>query len=97
MKVRFLIPARRELADAFRYYESKQPGLGESFRDAAWDAVQRIRRLPTACPTLGGAIRRCRLRRFPYAIIYAASDTEIIIIAVAHLRRRPGYWRGRSD
>lgn len=52
MNVRFLIPARRELADAFRYYESEQPGLGESLRDAAWDAVQRVRRLPNAYPTL---------------------------------------------
>jgi plasmid stabilization system protein ParE len=97
LNVRFLIPARRELTDAFRYYESKHPGLGESFRDAAWDAVQRVRRLPNAYPNLGGAIRRCHLRRFPYAIIFAVADTEIVIIAVAHLRRRPGYWRGRFE
>jgi hypothetical protein len=97
LNVRFLIPGRRELADAFRHYESKQPGLGESFRDAAWDAVQRIKRLPNAYATSGGAIRRCHLRRFPYAITDAAADTEIVIIAVAHLRRKPGYWRGRLD
>lgn len=50
--------------------------------------MQRVRRLPNAYPTLGGAIRRCHLRRFPYAILFAVADTEIVIIAVAHLRAR---------
>jgi hypothetical protein len=40
--------------------------------------------------------RRILLDRFPYSVIYRASADEILIIAVAHLRRRPGYWRHRK-
>jgi hypothetical protein len=44
---------------------------------------------------LGGETRRCLLRRFPYGLIYALDQDDILILAVAHTRREPGYWRDR--
>jgi hypothetical protein len=89
-----LRPARRELREAVRYYNALLPRLGEEFRDEAGEAVRRITELPLAWHPLGGAIRRCQMQRFPYAIIYEPS--EIVIIAVAHLHREPEYWRSRA-
>ena len=95
MKTRFLLPARRELNEAVRYYNLQRGDLGESFRDEAWEAVRRIREFPLAWHLLGGAIRRCQMERFPYGIIYEPSEVEIVLIAVAHLHRNPEYWRSR--
>jgi hypothetical protein len=71
--------------------------LGEEFRDEAWETVRRIKKFPEAWHLLGGSIRRCQMQRFPYGIIYEASGDEIVIIAIAHLHRKPEYWRLRLE
>jgi hypothetical protein len=40
-------------------------------------------------------VRRFLVRRFPFGVLYQVADDEVFIVAVAHLRRRPSYWRGR--
>jgi len=97
LRIRFLIPARRELKDAIGYYNAQRPRLGDEFRDEAWDTIQRIRKFPEAWHPLSSEIRRCQMNRFPYGLIYVASEAEILVIAVAHLHRAPEYWRSRSD
>lgn len=42
-------------------------------------------------------IRRRRIERFPYAIVFVESADEYVVVAVMHLRRRPGYWLSRTD
>jgi hypothetical protein len=54
-----------------------------------------LEQYPRAWHPLGGGIRRCRLSRFPYAVIYAPEPEEILVIAIMHMHRRPGYWRDR--
>ncbi len=69
---------------------------------AAVDAgIQRILRDPkrfslleTLPPEEG--VRRLLLKRFPFSIVYEIGDEEVQILAVAHGRRRPGYWKGRG-
>ena len=95
--MRFLSPARRELHETVRYYNTQLVRLGDEFRDEAQETIRRIKELPEAWHPLGGSIRRCQMRRFPYGIIYEASGDEIVIIAVAHLHRKPEYWRKRVD
>lgn len=97
MKTRFLLPARRELRETVRYYHTQLPRLGEEFRDEAWETVRRIKEFPLAWHPLGDTIRRCQMRRFPYGIIYEASEDDIVIIAIAHLHRKPEYWRPRVE
>jgi toxin ParE2 len=97
LKIRFLIPARRELKDAVLYYNAQRPHLGNEFRDEVWDTIQRINKFPEAWHPLSASIRRCQMNRFPYGLIYVASENEILIIAVAHLHRAPEYWRSRAD
>jgi plasmid stabilization system protein ParE len=50
---------------------------------------------PKLGPLWRGTIRRMPLRRFPYSVIYQVRGDEIRVVALAHQRRKPGYWRGR--
>ena len=89
--------ARIELLEAFRYYEGQKAGLGRSFAQEVNQAVKGIVAHPLACPKHLARTRRCRLHRFKYGIVYRVRETEIRILAVMHLHRRPGYWRGRGE
>lgn len=95
MNVALLELAQRELDEAASYYDSQPPGLGDAFVLETVAAIDRIRRFPEAWHPLGDEIRRCRLRRFPYGVIYAKDESGILILAVAHMHREPGYWRDR--
>jgi plasmid stabilization system protein ParE len=69
------------------------PGLGFEFARAVDSAVAQAMRMPLAHPRIGTAFRHVVLRRFPYSIIYHATDTELIVVSCFHHRRRPGSWR----
>ena len=88
--------AEIELYEAAHFYENRAAGLGSEFLDEVDRGIATILQSPTRWPDEGGGIRRCRLHRFPYALFYrTTSPDEIEIVAVANLRRRPGYWRNR--
>ena len=95
MTVRVLEVAQQELDEAIAYYNSQAPGLGDAFLLEAVATIDRIRRFPQAWHPLGESTRRCRLRRFPYGLIYHEDKGEVLIVAVAHSHRRPDYWRDR--
>ena len=95
MSLRVLEIAQLELDEAISYYNAQKPGLGDAFLLEAVAAIERIRKFPDAWHPLGPSLRRCRLRRFPYGLIYASNANEILIVAIAHAHRRPDYWRDR--
>lgn len=95
MNIRFLEVAELELDEAASYYNQQSPGLGDAFVLEVVSAIDRIRRFPNAWHPMGEETRRCRLRRFPYGLIYALEGDEILVVAVAHGQREPGYWRDR--
>jgi hypothetical protein len=70
-------------------------GLGDAFLIEVLDVADRIARFPEAWHPLGEGVRRCRLRRFPYGLIYTVDNGGILVLAVVHLHRRPDYWRDR--
>jgi len=96
VKIRFLSVARRELDDAFAWYESQSAGLGCEFLDELDRAVRRIRSYPNSCVELTLGLRRALLSRFPYGLIYGQEPDSIVVVAVAHLHREPRYWIDRS-
>ncbi|MCC6947741.1 MAG: type II toxin-antitoxin system RelE/ParE family toxin [Bradyrhizobiaceae bacterium] len=95
MTIRFLEVAEIELDQAIRWYEAQAPGLGNTFLIEILSATDRISQYPEAWQPLGQDIHRCRLSRFPYGLIYAIEDGNILILAVAHLHREPDFWRDR--
>ncbi len=93
--VRFLRPAEFEMLDAARYYELRQHGLGADFLDEIDSALADIQANPGHCPIGKHSIRKKVLSRFSYVLLYREDQAEIIIQAVMHTSRRPGYWYGR--
>lgn len=91
MNIRFLAPAQRELDDAVEWYNRQAVGLGQEFLDELDRAVRRAVAFPMSYPEIEPRIRRCRLARFPYALIYGLDDETLIVLAIAHLHRRPRY------
>ena len=95
MKYLLTAPAARELEDAIEYYESERPGLGGEFSREFEEAIHHVLAYPNASPRATLRTRRHRVARFPYQVIFEVRPEVVIVHAVAHLRRRPLYWRGR--
>lgn len=95
MRVVFRPAARKELLDARTWYEARATGLGLEFARAVDVAIEQVRRTPLAYPALDGEFRHIYLRRFPYSIIYHVSETELVVLACFHHRRKPRSWQNR--
>ena len=95
MEVRLLDVAEQELKEAVEYYNIESPGLGDQFLLEVLTAFERINQFPQAWHPYTENSRRCQTRRFPYGIVYQILESEILVVAVAHMHRRPGYWRDR--
>lgn len=94
---RFLLPAEEEMTEVSRFYEATSTGLGIDFLDDLQRALNSVRESPLLGPEVGGRFRRVLLHRFPFSIIYPIEADAILVVAVAHQRRRPDYWRHRLD
>ena len=92
----FLDEAREEMLEAAEYYESKAAGLGADFVSEVRRATQQVFSFPDAGSLVDAETRRCMVRRFPFGILYRIEPEQIVVVAVMHLRRRPGYWRDRT-
>ena len=95
MQVKFATVAEGELDDAILYYEATVEGLGTRFRNEVERAAIQLGRMPMLWPEVWPTIRRCLLSRFPYALIYAIEADYVLVLAVAHQHRKPGYWQDR--
>jgi len=94
-QVRFLRAAQAEADEAVAYFDEQRQGLGDRFEQELTDAVEILKEYPRSGKPLTKLVRKLRLRTFRYNLVYVASDSEIVIVAVAHHRRRPGYWQSR--
>lgn len=88
--------ADAELEDAALFYESRLRGLGKSFSAEVERTIRLIREFPDAGSPIGPKRKRVLVDRFPYSIVYRRDPDSVVILAVAHQRRRPGYWRHRK-
>jgi toxin ParE1/3/4 len=88
--------ADHELTVTALYYETRVPGLGRSFTDAVERAVSLIREYPDLGLSVGHGARRILVHGFPYAVIYRVEYDGLRVVAVAHVRQRPGHWRNRE-
>jgi len=102
VNVRALPEADTEALDAALWYDEQRFGLGDDFLSERERAIERLEENPRGSPRLEyydgpHEIRRVLMRRFPYAVIYQCRPDELLIVAVAHLKRRPLYWLGRIE
>lgn len=97
MKLRFAAAAQRELNDAAIWLELQESGLGERFLLEIAQARRLILEYPYAWHPMGKTLRRCHLKRFRYGLIYRVNGEVIEVVAVAHDRQKPEYWRDRKN
>src|ERR1700736_1715735 len=85
--------AAAEQRRARRHYENERSGLGRRFVEAIDRAVHGIEHGPESFPLFQGKFRWSRVRRFSYILYFQIlSANQVLVLAVAHSRRRPGYW-----
>jgi plasmid stabilization system protein ParE len=98
-KVRALEEAQAEYLDRLRHYRASGRELARDFRTQFREQLAQARRFPESFPRVQRVasfnVRRFLLDRFEHAVVYVLLDEEIVIIAVHHQRRRPGYWKPR--
>jgi plasmid stabilization system protein ParE len=95
MRVHFHPAAYEELREAVAYYNTQGGRLSHAFAVEVERTLERILLYPHAWARSTPRARRCLLRRFPYAIVYQLRAGTVLVVAVMHLRRKPGYWQGR--
>ncbi|HEY4239314.1 MAG TPA: type II toxin-antitoxin system RelE/ParE family toxin [Kofleriaceae bacterium] len=95
--IRLRPAAAKELAADVRYYDRAYPGRGQRFLLAVEKTLDRIDAAPLRPPILiAPDIRSAKVERFPYRVVYLVIDDVIDVVAVAHAKRRPMYWRRRT-
>ena len=99
-RVHFEEEADAEYGQAGRWYEGRRAGLGIEFFDAVDVAIRQIvdfPRLGVSVPRVPRElpVRRLAVARFPYHVVYLETSDSVRVLAVAHDRRQPGYWKSR--
>jgi toxin ParE1/3/4 len=95
MRIEFHPGARLDYRDAIGFYNAARPDLGAEFTREIEQIIRNISTTPDRWRILKSNVRRCLARRFPYAVLYLIEDDYVMIIAVMHCSRKPGYWHNR--
>lgn len=93
----YLAQAVAEAEEAARWYAERSPTAATRFSLELDAAEAAIMDRPDAWPAAEGKNRRYLLRRFPFSVLYRVEESRIVIVAVAHARRRPNYWKHRKQ
>jgi plasmid stabilization system protein ParE len=88
--------AQAEFDEAFDWYEQQRAGLGPQFAASVQDTLDRLAVMPQVHSPVFKDLRRAGVRRFPYAIYYRIEATQVVVIAVFHMKRDPKIWQGRA-
>ena len=95
MSARLHSEAKEEIHAAIRFYELNQPGLGAEFFYALEQAFSQIEQQPQLWKPDAQGRRQFLMKRFPFKLIYKYQEGSLFILAVAHMARRPGFWKSR--
>lgn len=95
MRYGFHPEALEEYEQAALYYADREPGLELSFVEAIEECIQRILDAPARWRVIDEDVRRCLTRVFPYGILYTVEPDYVLIVALMHCSREPGYWKQR--
>lgn len=95
VKVRFYGRATSELEEALAWYAVRSASAEREFADAFESGLLSILDAPYRFASVSPTHRACRVKKFPYQIIYRVDGDIFTVVAVAHTSRRPGYWKRR--
>ena len=97
-RLRVVAEAEEEVAQAAEWYEARRSGLGVELVVEVDRAFEALAAAPLSCPLWRDdhPYRRRVLSRFPFGVFYRFEGAEVVVLAVAHTRRKPGYWMDRT-
>ena len=93
--IRFSSEAFAEAEAAQQWYVERSQPAGEAFLEELSHAVERVSESPGQWPQYVEGTRRYVFHRFPFSLVYREIGNDIVIVAVAHGKRKPGYWKNR--
>ena len=97
LELEYLDEALDEAEQAARWYAERSPTAAAAFAEELDVAAAAIEQTPGTWPAHDHGTRRFLLRRFPYSVVYRVEPTRIVVVAIAHAHRRPGYWTPRLE
>lgn len=95
--VRFLEEAQQDLLEQVAFYEDRQRGLGDRFRESVRASLTVAATNPRSGSPWKRRTRRVFTKGFPFSLVYRVEAMEVVVLAVAHFKRRPTFWRCRGD
>jgi len=95
LPVDYLPGARRDFDDSFDWYSERSVQAAVGFGNAIDAALAAVAANPERFAAVDDLHRECPVRRYPFRIVYRVAENRILVVAVAHAKRRPGYWRDR--
>ncbi len=96
IEVAFHPEATSEYVASYIWYHERGPHLAEAFEHEVERGLRLITDAPERWPVYIAGYRRMLVRRFPFTIIYKHTSTTITVMALAHEKRKPGYWKKRE-
>jgi plasmid stabilization system protein ParE len=87
--------ARADFDESFDWYRSRSARAAIGFLLAVDDAIEKIVADSNRFPLTHAGCRYCRLRRYPFRIVFLEEQDRFVIVAIAHAKRRPNYWKRR--
>ena len=94
--IEYLSQARGDFDESFDWYCDRSPGAAIGFAAAVDEALGRIVADPGRFPSTFGACSYCPLQRYPFRLVFREEADRIVVVAVAHAKRRPDYWHSRT-
>jgi plasmid stabilization system protein ParE len=88
--------AEEDYLNTLAWYCDRNFSTAKKFEDAFWLAIHAVEDAPERWPVYFSDFRRYTLHQFPFSLVYRIEPSRTFVIAVAHGRRRPGYWMGRA-
>ena len=95
MRYEFHPAALEEYREAALWYAEREPQVAQNFVASVEEAIARIVEAPQRWRVVDEDVRRCLTRVFPFGILYTIEDDFLLIVAVMHFSREPGYWKSR--
>jgi plasmid stabilization system protein ParE len=87
--------ARADFDESFDWYAKRSPEAARRFADAVEDAFRKILMDPNRFSRTVRGCQYCTLQRYPFRVIFRQETNRVVIVAIAHAKRLPNYWRNR--
>jgi len=94
--IEYLSEARVDFDESFDWYAQRSVGAAIGFVSAVDEVIDQVTADPQRFPFTHGGCQYCLLNRYPFRVVFRDEPDQLVIVAIAHAKRRPGYWHSRS-